>query len=323
MELAVTASDSLLLTAALVFAVVSGVNDGGTLLALGTRVPALPLLWALVIAAGSIVASPLVLGMEVARTFLERLVEFGDRVDESILIAVAAALVVALLLGRRGIPTSLTVAILGGLVGSGVGQGLDVRWATTAVVVAVGLVTPVVGALVAYGVVTLAAQLGPQRRAGRLLRRAHVAAFTLQSLAYGANDGQKMFAVYAAATAVGSASGGVELSFPELLLIAAAFTVGAVAGLRRYARTVGLSVVPTRPFNAVVAELSAAVAVTGTGVLGSPVSSTQSVVTSLVGSDLHEGYHRVRWGSVVRIVFAWFTTFPLALVVGVALGWAV
>jgi PiT family inorganic phosphate transporter len=142
-------------------------------------------------------------------------------------------------------------------------------------------------------------------------------AFTLQSVAYGANDGQKMLAVYAAAGGAGALS---ALTVLDVLVVAAPFVVGATLGLRRYARTLGLKVLPVRPLNAVAAEASAAGIAITTGLAGSPVSSTQSLVTALIGSGLREGHLRVRWQTVSAIGVAWVTTFPLAVGFGVVVG---
>lgn len=138
----------LLTTAALAFAIVNGTNDGSTLLSLGIRVPGLPLLWAVALLVVSVTFTPL-LGTAVAETFLNRLVTFDDQIAQATLVAVVSALLVVLLLGRKGVPTSLTVATLGGLVGSGVGQTMDVQWRMVTIVLGVALVTPAIGAIVA------------------------------------------------------------------------------------------------------------------------------------------------------------------------------
>ncbi len=322
MSIAAPPGGWLLLVAALVFAVATGVNDGATLLALGSRVPGLSLLWTVAILAAAVVVTPLVLGTAVAQTFLNRLVDFGDQLPEAMLVAVGVALAVVVVLGMRGIPTSLTVATLGGIVGAGVGQGLEVHWATVLIVVVVALTAPLLGAAVAFGVIALAARVGWRGGAGTLLRRSHVAALALQSVAYGANDGQKMLAVFAAAAAA-TGSAAIDAGVTEMVVIGVFFTIGTLVGLRRYGRTIGLAILPTRPLNAVVAEASAGAVVTATGLLGSPVSSTQTLVTSLVGSGLDGGYRRIRWQTVLAIAAAWVTTFPLAVALGAAIGWVI
>lgn len=309
---------------ALLFALVSGTNDGSTLLSLGARASRMPLLGATLILSVAVVVAPLMLGTSVAATFLDRLVSFGDQLQPAILVAVIASLATIALLGWRGLPTSLTVALLGGLVGVGVGQGLEVHWRTVGVVVLIALATPAVGLIMAFLINRLALSMDVRGRVSRLLERVHVGVFSVQCLAYGANDGQKMLAVYVAATGATGAES-VTSEPLSLLLIGLFFSLGTLLGLRRYTKSVVLDVFPVRPANAVAAEIGAAVSVLGTGLLGSPVSSTQTVVTSVIGSGIHEGVRRVRWENALQIGLAWVYTFPLTFVLGVALaalwGW--
>lgn len=307
--------------AALVFAFISGTNDGATLLALGVRASRVPLLGAVILLVTAVVAAPLIVGTEVAATFLGRLVTFDDRLISSTLIAVASSLGAVALLASRGLPTSLTVAILGGLVGSGVGRGLEVQWGTVGIVVGVALITPVIGFVIAFLLSRAAMRVGVRGRVSRLLDRLHVAAFAVQCLAYGVNDGQKMLAVLAVAAGTVN-NGEVDVGLAQLVMVAVPFALGTVVAMNRYARTLVLDVFPVRPPNAVAAEIAAAISVLATGLSGSPVSSTQTIVTSVIGSGSHEGVRRVRWQSAVRIGLAWIYTFPLTMALGVVLSLA-
>lgn len=317
------AQSAWLLTAtAAVFATINGVNDGSTLLALGSRVPGVPILLGYIPLVGAVVFAPVVIGTAVTETFISHLVDFDDQLAEGILSAVFSAVLIVLLLSRKGVPTSLTVATLGGLVGSGVGRGLDVQWVTVALVLLVASLTPAVGALVAIFINRAAEGIRVRRGAFGALRVAHAASYSLQCAAYGANDGQKMLAVYVA-LGLGTASGISGIALGDLLILGFFFALGTLIGLRRYALTLGHSVLPVRPLNAVVAESSSALVVLGTALAGSPVSTTQSMVGGLIGSGLHEGYRRIRWESAASIVSAWLYTFPLTFVVGGLISWLI
>jgi len=87
-----------LLAAALAFAVAAGLNDGSTLLSVGSRVPKLHMIWAMAIAAAALIVTPLLLGTQVATTFLSGLVEFGTAAEGAMLSAVLTALAVVTLL---------------------------------------------------------------------------------------------------------------------------------------------------------------------------------------------------------------------------------
>lgn len=309
---------ALLATVAAAFAVVNGVNDGSTLVAIGLKFPSVRRTWAVALLAGAVVAMPLLFGTQVATTLATRLVAFDSRTGRSALFAaIVAAVVVIGLLSWRGLPTSLTVAVVGGIVGSGLGYGLPVAWPTVGLVLALAVITPAAGASAALGLSRLAVGMRVSGSAGRRLRTLHRLAFALQCLAYGANDGQKMLAVFA--VAFGASTGRVWLPAGHLASIGALFGVGTLLGVRRFAGTVGGGVLALRPPNAVAAELSAAGCVFGAALLGVPVSMTQAVAGAVVGTGISEGYRRIRWRAAFHIGLAWVVTLPASAALAAAL----
>ena len=313
--------DALLLTAALGFAVVNGLNDGGALVGAGLKVPGLPPLVAAGMLAVALVGTPLLLGTQVATTLVNRLVSFSDSGGDvsgstALLMAVVTAVLVVATLSRRGLPTSLTLALVGGIVGAGVGAGLPVSFATLGLVLGAGVAAPVVGAAGGFIMSRAAGHLPSRRPVAGRIRAAHVGAFSLQCVAYAANDGQKMFAVLAVAT---GASGDVTMTPGELALLAGLFTVGLIGGLRPAAATLSAEIVPARPPDAVAAEVSSAGAVLASSALGAPVSMTQSLAAALVGAGMSHGPRRVRWRAAGRLSLAWFLTLPGSALLAAAL----
>lgn len=317
----------LLIGAALGFALVNGANDGGALVATGLKVSALPPLGAIAMLAGALVVAPLLVGTQVAATLADRLVPFGSTGGAvtgrtGLLLAVVTAVAVVGVLSYRGLPTSLTLALVGGIAGAGIGGGLPVSWTVLALVLAAGLAAPAVGAAAGLLLSRLAGLLPSRGRVGGRIRAMHVGAFGLQCVAYAANDGQKMIAVLAVATGgAGVDGGGVAVSPAELALLAALFTVGLVAGVRPAASTLGAEIVAARPPDAVAAELSSAGAVLASAAVGAPVSMTQSVAAALVGAGMSHGYRRVRWRAAGRLALAWLLTLPASAVLAAVLAW--
>lgn len=313
--------DAILLLAALGFAVVNGLNDGGALVATGLKVPALPPLGAIAMLGLALIVAPLAIGTQVAATLANRLVSFsagGGLIDGRIglLTAVLTAVVVVVVLSRHGLPTSLTLALVGGITGVGIGGGLQVSYATLGLVLAAGLAAPVIGALAGFALSRLAGLLPSRRRVGSRIRFAHIGAFGLQCVAYAANDGQKMLAVMAVAT--GTAEG-MALPIGQLVALAVLFTGGLVVGLRPAASTLGAEIIPARPPDAVAAEFASAGAVLGSSAIGAPVSMTQSVAAALVGAGMSHGARRVRWRAAGRLGLAWLFTLPVSAVLAAAI----
>ncbi|WP_433217440.1 anion permease [Microtetraspora malaysiensis] len=295
---------------AALFAVVAGMNDGGALLATGHKLPTVrPALGlAVLVAANALV--PL-LTHEVARTFVRRLA--GPAGQGTTTVAVLAALAVVLTLTHFGRPTSLTLAVVGGLTGTALGGGMPVDAGAVALVLAVGLAAPFAGALAAPVVSRLLTLVTTVRG----LRHWHWAGFGLQCLAYAANDGQKMLAVFTLALGVPGAPPAVTA------LAAVLFGAGALYGMPRAGRTLAREIIASRPLHNVAAELGSGVTVIGCAAAGMPVSMTQSVAGGLIGAGLVRGGGRVRWHAAARIALAWLLTLPASAALGGVAAFAV
>lgn len=297
----------ILVAVAVAFAVVSGANDGGALIAPGLRVPALSVTASLAVLTLAVVALPALVSTAVAETMLGSIVSPGTDGAVALTAGFVVAVLVVALLAWAGLPTSLTLAVIGGIAGGGIGAGLTVEWVTVLRVLAIGLAAPVVGALLALAG---AWAWRTVRSASYLftVRWSHMAAFGAQCVAYGANDGQKILVLFLAASVVGGH--GATLAWWVYVVVAVAFATGAVIGLPKVARTVGNGILSTRATHAVTAEFAAAAAVLGSAAVGTPVSMTQSVAGGLLGAGVHESIRRVRWRVVRNLAVAWAVTLP-------------
>ncbi|WP_433242366.1 anion permease [Streptosporangium sp. CA-135522] len=284
------------------FAVVTGVNDGGALLATGLKIPSIPPMTGVIMMMVTVALVPL-LTHQVATTFTTRLASLeGPYGQVALVVAVLSALAVVAFLSSRGLPTSLTLAIVGAITGASLGWNLPVSGGAVVFVLAVALAAPFAGGLLAVAM----SRLLVRRAHGRTLRRWHRAGFALQCLAYAANDGQKMLAVFMLA---------LDLRTPSLLVclvVAALFGAGALYGLPRAGRTLSRGIIASRPLHGVTAELASGTAVIGCAVIGAPVSMTQTIAGALVGAGVAEGSGRVRWHAATKIVLAWTLTLPVS-----------
>lgn len=306
-------ADAVVLVAvAALFAIVSGMNDGGALLATGLKLPNLRPATGILAMVVAITLVPLVTH-QVALTLVRRLAGFeGPGGRQATAIAVICAMAVVWYLTRKGRPTSLTLALVGGLTGAGLGWGLPVSGTYVALVLLFGLTAPLVGGLVAWAVTALlvrfasAYQLGVWHRIG----------FTLQIIAYAANDGQKMLAIFMIAL------GFSEAPLEYTALVAVLFGFGAMYGLPKAGRTLSREIIAFRPLHGVAAELSAGSAVLGCSAIGMPVSMTQAIAGGLIGAGVVRGGGRVRWYAAVKIVIAWLLTLPASGLLAAAAAFA-
>lgn len=288
------------------FAVVSGMNDGGALLATGVKLPTIRPVTGIAVLVVLVAAMPLVTD-KVALTFVTRLASFeapGGRT--AMAVAVVAALAVVTVLSMTGRPTSLTLAVVGGMTGAGLGWGLPVSYRSVAQVLAFGVAAPIVGGLLGWGAIRLLT--ATTTAAG--LWRPHWAGFLLQGVAYAVNDAQKMLAVFMVAL------GFTEARPAFTTLAAVLFGLGAMYGLPRAGRLLDRELIASRPPHGVAAEWSAAGAVLGCTAAGMPVSMSQTIAGGLIGAGVGYASGKVRWYAATRIAAAWLLTLPGSALLG-------
>ncbi len=306
------------------FVFVCGANDGGALISLALRHRTISELVVLGLLGTAIVLGPSLFGLAVARTFTHGLLVGGAaRGELTVLVGALVAVLVVLGLTWRGLPTSMTLAVLGGLAGAGTGLGSPPAWHTLLRVLSIGALAPFVGGALGFLLGTLAVRFPRLEGMSRLVRLGHLAAFGGQCLAYAANDGQKMFAVGGVALAVAQGTGMGSATHDPLALqaaIALVFTSGAVFSLRRVSRGAAGRLLTARPWQVVSAEVACSAAVLGTAGLGVPVSMTQSVAGGLAGAGASQGLRRVRWQFALPMIAAWLVTLPASLVAGLLAG---
>jgi PiT family inorganic phosphate transporter len=295
------------------FVVVSGANDGGALLSSGLQLRSLTPLAGIALLLAALVLVPLLLGTAVASTLATSLVDTAGEESATrvaFLIGVGTAVAAISVLARLGLPTSLTLALIGGIAGSGLGLGLPVAWTAVGVVILIGLAAPLVGGVLAWLLIHLL-QHAPFGWWASRVGWAHRTAFGAQCLAYAANDGQKALAILA--VAAGTVAPRVEPRIDQLAAIGLLFAIGLLVGLPRVAATMARRMAPPRPLQAVSAEAASALAVLGSTALGSPVSMTQSITGGLLGAGLSHGSGRIRWRTATHLALAWVLTLPATI----------
>lgn len=302
----------------LVFAAVNGANDGAAITSSAVKAPGMTMLTVVVVLTVAVGLVPAVVGTRVADTLRDGLVDVAEGATTAMVVAgVLAGTAVTWLLVRRGLPTSLTLAVVGGIVGVGVGLGGDPRWATVGGVLLVGLAAPVVGGVLAWALAHL-----PVLGTTASMRAGHPLGTVVQAIAYAANDGQKMIAVAAVAAAVAVPAGGPDVPTWMLAALAGCFAAGTLVGLRSAASTLGGGMLPHRPRQEIIVQFASGAAVLGSAGLGTPVSMTQSIAGGQIGAGLQVGSRRVRWRVATSLGLAWIVTLPAAGVVGAAVGGA-
>jgi len=315
------------LVAAGLFGVVSGFNDGGNLLASFTSGRVITPSKAAALLLMSL-AGPLVIGTAVARTIGVNIVDLRGQGELGYVMIVLAPLSVVLLSWRAGIPTSMTLALVGGMLGWVLASGghAVVHWPGVARVL-IGMPVSVFGGgllslLVYWGIRKL---MGTRPHATMLeLARFQLVTAAIQAFAYGANDMEKSVGLIAVGIALGNHSPTVAFSSPIPIIGAfVLFYVGALVGGWRVASRIGFGVLRVRPVQALAQQLASGTVVAALATAGAPVSMTQTIDGGLVGVGAALRASAVRWGIVREMLGSWLLTLPLAVVVTYALHLAI
>ena len=308
-----------LIIASALFAVITGMNDGASLIGTNLSSKAMRPLVALAILVATVMIGPFLLGTAVATTLARGLVGFdASGGAEALLLAVTTAIGVMIVLARLGLPSSVTQALTGAIIGIGIGRDLPVDAGLVGRVLLVFILAPVAAGGLGLVFAVLLERRQPRADLRGYLRRLHAASFLCQCVAYAGNDGQKMIAIFA--VAYGTVSTTVQLVAPIQVAIGILFFGGTLLGVSGLGARVG-KLLPIRPMNAISAGFGSSVAVLGSALIGLPVSMAQSSASALVGSEIHlVTYRRVRWEQAVRILSTWVTTLPTALGLAAVVG---
>jgi PiT family inorganic phosphate transporter len=287
---------------------------------------------AVVLAAAGNLIGPLLLGSAVADTIAGIAeIEPADTVEVAIA-ALLAALGWNLLTWYRGLPSSSSHALVGGLVGAAVAAaGFDaVNWGgfdgwrpagVIGVLVALAI-SPFLGAAAAFAVLRLLR--AGLRRATRRFRRPVLDSQWVTSaalaLSHGANDAQKAIGVVAAVFLAEGVSSSLAAPLWVIFGSALALTLGTALGGWRIARTIGRKIYDIRPLDGLASQAGAAGVILGASVAGAPVSTTHVVASSVIGTGGGRGrWKRVRWAIVREMGVAWVTTIPATALVAAGL----
>jgi inorganic phosphate transporter, PiT family len=306
-----------LLAAPCLCGVVSGLNDGGNLLASFTagRVIAPRAAWALLLLS---LLGPLLVGRQVARTVGVSVIDLAGQGVTGFVLIIIVAMTVVLGSWRARIPTSMTLALAGAMLGWTLvaSRRSPIHWAGAARVLVGMPVSVLAGLGCAFAAYRAARRILSRQPHARVLRlaRYQYATSALQAVAYGSNDMEKTIGLVVVAEVLAGTSRMPRFdAWLPLMLAFASFALGALVGGWRVARRVGSGVFRARPVQAMSEQLASGLVVAGLAFAGAPVSSTQTIDGSLVGVGVGVRASAIRWGLVREMLASWLVTLPLAL----------
>ena len=243
------------------------------------------------------------------------------------LVVVMAALLGAiawnLITWYRGLPSSSTHALIGGLCGAGIAAagGLGgVKWSALVKQIASLVISPPLGFLAAgiFAVLLTVVVYRAGWRPGpvnRTLRAVQVVTSAYLSFSHGANDAQKTMAAITLALVASGDLPKFQVPLWVVALSAAAIGFGTYAGGWRIIRTMGWSILKLEPATALSAQLMGATVIQAATLAGLPVSTTHVITGAVIGVGASRKLSSVRWGLGANIIAAWFVTIPASALI--------
>ena len=224
-----------------------------------------------------------------------------------------------------GLPSSSSHALIGGLIGAGISAGGlgAISWDSVKTTVAAIFASPIIAfiiAIIAVQLVRLLQRAFKIHEDSEFFRWAQVGSSAWVSWGHGSNDAQKTMGVVAATLFAGGYLVDTDASSLEppiwvVFLAHAAIAAGTIWGGWKIIETMGLKITRITRASGFAANLGAISSIEGATNLGVPISTTQAVSASIVGSGVGER-RRVTWRVMRDMVIAWFLTLPAAAFVG-------
>ncbi|MGA7988637.1 MAG: inorganic phosphate transporter [Candidatus Dormiibacterota bacterium] len=313
---------------AIVFAFTNGVHDSSNAVAalVATRVarPA----QAVALAATFHIVGPILLGTAVANT-VGGIVQVGHKEVVAVVGAgLSSAVAWNLLTWWRGLPSSSSHALVGGLVGAAVFEagGTAVRWGGLNGIFPIG-VLGVLFVLAISPILGFVAGLLLELLAKRLLRRARTSIETVirrsewvtgaaLAFSHGANDASKASGVITLLLLAHGEIHSFDVPVWVKLVAAMALTAGTALGGWRIVRTVGSGIYRIRPLDGLISQGGSAAIIFGSALVGGPVSTTHVVASSIAGVGSGRRWRHVRWAVMGEILLAWVVTLPASAILG-------
>ncbi len=317
----------LIIAVALVFDFCNGIKDAANSIStiVSTRVlsPRKAVLWA---AFFNFVAA---FGFEqnVATTIGKGLVHPSVITPSLVLAALLAAIAWTVICLRRGLPISVSHALIGALAGAAlVRAGITALiWSTIGVVAAFIVLSTLAGLVI--GAVLMVITLWVCRNAAprpvdRVFRALQLVSAGMYSLSHGLNDAQKTMGIIFAllmsvptlqslATHTGDPNS-KHLAWWIILSCHASIALGTYLGGWKVVHTLGHRVTKLRPVEGFCAETGGAITLLAVSHFGIPVSTTHTITGAIFGVGSIRRASAVRWSVGMEIVLAWVLTLPVS-----------
>lgn len=306
----------------LIFDFINGFHDSANSIATVVSTKVLTPLAAVALAATFNFLAFLIFPLKVATTIGKGVIDPEIITLTLIASAIIAAIAWNLFTWWKGLPSSSSHTLVGGLIGAAVaGNGFgSVVVAGVMKIVIFIVVAPVLGMVLSFIISIIALNIVKSFSPGSVdkwFRRMQIFSAAAFSLGHGGNDAQKsMGIIWVAMIASGMAAKDASIDLWIVLSCQTAIAVGTLFGGWRIVKTMGQKITKLRPFEGFCAETAGALTLFGATHFGIPVSTTHTITGAIIGVGATKRASSVKWGVTTNIFWAWILTIPVSAIIG-------
>lgn len=271
-----------------------------------------------------------VVNSKVAMT-IKNMVNFGGDTDSAMIAlcaAMSAIVIWAVGAWAFGIPTSESHALIAGLTGAAIAlQGglAGVNFSEWIKVIYGLVLSTVIGfgmGFVVCRLLKLVCCTLDRRKTNSFFSKAQIAGGAAMAFMHGAQDGQKFLGVLLLGLfLVNGQSNAENVAIPiwMMVLCSVVMGLGTSIGGKKIIKSVGMDMVKLEKYQGFSADLSAALCILISTILGIPISTTHVKTTAIMGVGAEKRISSVNFKVVRDMVLAWVFTFPGCGIIGFAI----
>lgn len=224
----------------------------------------------------------------------------------------------------KGIPSSSSHALIGGLIGAGTAHaGIEgIQWSGLNKTLLAIVLSPVLGMILSMFIMLLTSWVfrnSTSRAAESSFRFLHLFSSAAYSLSHGLNDAQKTMGIITVLLySTGYLSGKFEVPHWVAISCYVAIALGTMSGGWKIIETMGSRITKLSQHQGFAASTGGSIMVFSASLLGIPVSTTHTITGCVIGAGTAKRASAIRWGVAQSVVVAWVITIPASAAVGAA-----
>lgn len=311
-----------LVVMAFAFDFLNGLHDAANSIATVVSTRLLTPVQAVLFAAVFNFAAYFLFGLKVAETVGKGIINKDVVTPAVVFGALVGAMTWNVITWWRGIPSSSSHALVGGLLGAGMmhaGPGAIVWGGLTSTTVAIVL-SPMIGLAVSMALMLATSWLfvrATARTAEGMFKRLHLVSAAAYSLGHGANDAQKTMGIITVLLySQGYLGGTFHVPTWVVLGCYTAIGLGTLSGGWKIIETMGSRITRLTHHQGFCASAGGSIMLFLASSLGIPVSTTHTITGCIVGVGAARRTSAVRWSVAQRVAVAWVVTIPASAAVG-------